>query len=205
MGARGDLGVDIDPQCVTASRQLLQAWKGVGRVEMRSVFDLDTERDGFFDIVYSWGVLHHTGDLWRAVRCATQMVGPKGYLVLAVYRRTPLCGFWSIEKRLYAHGPAWFRKVAQTVFKALFTVGLLAQGRNPSTYVRSYRSNRGMDWNHDVHDWLGGWPYQSATPDEVTGFVKELGFAPVRALTHDAKVFGLFGSHCDEFVFVRAQ
>jgi 2-polyprenyl-6-hydroxyphenyl methylase/3-demethylubiquinone-9 3-methyltransferase len=204
MGARGPLGVDIDPQCVTASRQLLQSWKGGGRVEMRSVFDLDAKRDGLFDIVYSWGVLHHTGDLWRAIKCAAQMVGPKGYLLLAIYRRTPLCGFWSIEKRLYAHGPAWFRRFAQTVFKALFKAGLLVQGRNPSDYIRTYRSNRGMDWHHDIHDWLGGWPYQSATPDELIDFVKELGFAPVRTFAHNAKAFGLFGSHCDEVVFVRS-
>jgi len=204
MGARGTLGVDIDPQCVAASRQLLQAWKGVGRIEMRSVFDLDAKHDGLFDIVYSWGVLHHTGDLWRAIKCAAQLVRPKGYLLLAIYRRTPLCGFWSIEKRLYVHGPGWFRSVAQTAFKALFKVGLLAQGRNPSAYIRTYRSKRGMDWHHDVHDWLGGWPYQSATPDEVIGFVKELGFDPVRTFAHNAKAFGLFGSHCDEFVFVRS-
>jgi SAM-dependent methyltransferase len=203
MGARGTLGVDIDPQCVAASRQLLQTWKGEGRVEMRSVFDLDTKRDGVFDIVYSWGVLHHTGDLWRSIKSAAQMVGPKGYLLLAIYRRTPLCGFWSIEKRVYAHGPALFRGVAQAAFKTLFKVGLLAQGRNPGAYIQSYRSNRGMDWHHDVHDWLGGWPYQSAAPDEVIDFVKELGFAPIRTFTHMAKAFGLFGSHCDEFVFAR--
>jgi ribosomal protein L11 methylase PrmA len=45
MGARGNLGVDLDPQCVAASRQLLQTWKGVGRVEMRSVFDLYAARN----------------------------------------------------------------------------------------------------------------------------------------------------------------
>jgi 2-polyprenyl-6-hydroxyphenyl methylase/3-demethylubiquinone-9 3-methyltransferase len=204
MGACRTLGVDIDPECVAASRQLLRAWRGVGRFEMRSVFDLDAKHDGLFDFVYSWGVLHHTGDLWRAIKCAAQLVRPKGYLLLKIYRRMPLCGFWSIEKRLYAHGPGWFCSVAQTAFKALFKVGLLAQGRNPSAYVRSYFSKRGMDWYHDVHDWLGGWPYQSATPDEIIGFVKELGFAPVRTFAHNAKAFGLFGSHCDEFVFVRS-
>jgi 2-polyprenyl-6-hydroxyphenyl methylase/3-demethylubiquinone-9 3-methyltransferase len=163
---------------------------------------VDANRDGLFDIVYSWGVLHHTGDLWGAMKCAAQMVGPKGCLLLAIYQRTPLCGFWSIEKRSYAHGPAWFRSVAQMA--TLFRIGLLAQGRSPSAYVQSYRSNRGMNWHHDVHDWLGGWPYQSAKPDEVIDFVKELGFVPVRTFTHEAKAFGLFGSHCNEFVFVRS-
>ncbi|WP_442954846.1 methyltransferase domain-containing protein [Pelomicrobium sp.] len=58
---------------------------------------------GTFDVVYSWGVLHHTGDLKRAIRCAAALVAPQGRLVLALYRRVWMDPFWRWEKRWYAH------------------------------------------------------------------------------------------------------
>lgn len=75
----------------------------VYRVEESSVFDLRAEALGVFDLVYSWGVLHHTGDMMRAIACAARLVAPKGRLVLALYRRVWMDPFWRWEKRWYAH------------------------------------------------------------------------------------------------------
>src|SRR5262249_54189063 len=84
--AAADLGVtrifaiDVDPDSVATARVLLSAEKidTLWRVEAMSVFDLDPTRDGKFGIVYSWGVLHHTGNMWMAVRKAASMVEPNG-------------------------------------------------------------------------------------------------------------------------------
>ncbi len=78
-------------------------------------------------------------------------------------------------------------------------VGHLADVRSK---IAEYRSNRGMDWHHDVHDWLGGYPYQSVTPVEVKTFTDSLGFSAVRSFEKTARLKGFFGTHCDEFVMI---
>lgn len=205
LGAASVDAIDADAASVAAARALLERFAAGGAwiVEPASVFDLTPERRGTYDIVYSWGVLHHTGDLWRAVTCACAMVRPGGRLAVALYRRTPLCGFWRWEKRLYAGaGPAMQRAVA-ALYKAAYRAGLLATGRNPAAYVAGYRSARGMDWSHDVHDWLGGYPYESTDPATVATVLRDHGFALERSFEHRAAAAGLFGSHCDEYVCVR--
>jgi 2-polyprenyl-6-hydroxyphenyl methylase/3-demethylubiquinone-9 3-methyltransferase len=69
------------------------------------------------------------------------------------------------------------------------------------SYVVNYRQSRGMDFYHDVHDWLGGWPYESISPDEVDRLMRQLGMQRIRAFVHPRKVAGIFGSGCDEFVY----
>jgi 2-polyprenyl-6-hydroxyphenyl methylase/3-demethylubiquinone-9 3-methyltransferase len=168
-------------------------------VTQRSVFEL-SPAEGRFDVVHSWGVLHHTGALWRAMETAAAMVAPGGTFAVALYRRTPLCGFWKREKRLYAAAPPPVQAVVRGLYKVAYAAGLAATGRNPIRYVREYAKERGMSWHHDVHDWLGGYPYESTTPEEVMEFLKKRGFRIERTFEHEAAARGLFGSHCDEFV-----
>lgn len=194
--------IDIDPDSVSTTRKTLDRFGVSARVERKSIFE---EHDiGQFDIVYSWGVLHHTGDMWTAVRRAASYVKPGGLFVIALYQKTPLCGAWVIEKRFYTAAPQVLRKVASGVFgAALLSAGVL-RGRNPVTYVKKYRSARGMSFWHDIHDWLGGFPYESSTPQETATFVTGLGFEPV--VIGDLKPrLGLFGTGCAEYVFRREK
>ena len=71
---------------------------------------------------------------------------------MALYRKTPLCGAWRREKRLYAAAPAPVQAAMRGAFKSAYWAGLALTGRNPVRYVREYRSSRVMDWRHDVHD-----------------------------------------------------
>jgi SAM-dependent methyltransferase len=205
LGARAVHGVDIDPRSVAATQALLSRHMPGAQWSARlaSVFDLVPERDGTFDIVHSWGVLHHTGDMWGAVQRAAGLVAPDGVFALALYRKTPLCGFWTIEKRLYSGAGAPLQAIIRSGYKAAYWLGLLATGRNPVSYIRSYRRDRGMEWHHDVHDWLGGYPYQSASPAEIAQFLQSIDFRVIRTLQHDAAAKGLFGTHCDEYVATR--
>ena len=97
LGAATVHGVDIDPNSVQASQSVLTAHcpGGDWSVRVKSVFDLDPDRDGRYDIVHSWGVLHHTGDLWPAIKSAAALVKPGGLFAVALYRKTPMCGFWA--------------------------------------------------------------------------------------------------------------
>jgi SAM-dependent methyltransferase len=205
LGAAAVDAIDFDPDSVAATEALLrrfvpgQAWTA----RRASVFELSPQALAPYDIVYSWGVLHHTGDLWRAVARACDMVAPQGRLALALYRRTPLCGLWTREKRVYAGaGPAAQRAV-RAIYKLLFGAGLIATGRNPAAYAAAYRSARGMSWHHDVHDWLGGYPYQSTDPAELEEVLRGHGFTLERMIERAPVAAGLFGSHCDEYVAVR--
>jgi 2-polyprenyl-3-methyl-5-hydroxy-6-metoxy-1,4-benzoquinol methylase len=95
--ARSVTAVDIDETSVATTRDILRRFAADKNwnAEVRSVFDLGTD-DGQFDIVYSWGVLHHTGDMWRAITLATQLVTSGGMLALAIYTRTRMD--WSFGK-----------------------------------------------------------------------------------------------------------
>jgi 2-polyprenyl-6-hydroxyphenyl methylase/3-demethylubiquinone-9 3-methyltransferase len=56
---------------------------------------------------------------------------------------------------------------------------------------------RGMSRWHDLLDWVGGWPFEVSTPDEIFAYLKARGFV----LRHLKTCGGGLG--CNEFVFVR--
>lgn len=202
LGVGRVLAIDIDPNSVSTSRDVLSRsnvampW----RVETLSVFDLDPAREGTFDIVYSWGVLHHTGNMWEAIGKAASMVAPNGLLVLALYRTTRLDPLWKLEKRLYARSPEIVQSVLRAIYIAAFRLGKLATGGNFREYVLNYKSSRGMDFYHDVHDWLGGYPYETALAPEVDSKLARLGLKAERVFARPIST-GILGSGCDEYVY----
>jgi 2-polyprenyl-6-hydroxyphenyl methylase/3-demethylubiquinone-9 3-methyltransferase len=176
-----------------------------------SVFELPQQSLGLFDVVYSWGVLHHTGDMYRALRSAAGLVAAGGQFIFALYRRTHLCWFWKLEKRWYAHAGEIAQARTRALYVGLFRftrplVAFIRPGVHGTfdSYVAEYRQNRGMDFYHDVHDWLGGWPYESISPAETDRFMQQLGLRRVRAFVHQGRSTGLFGSGCDEYVYGKA-
>jgi hypothetical protein len=88
------------------------------------------------------------------------------------------------------------------VYKAAFLAGVAATGRSPIGYVRGYKTLRGMNWHRDVHDWLGGYPYESASSEQVTNRLGQLGFSIIRAFQRRAGL-GFFGTGCDEYMCRR--
>jgi len=88
-------------------------------------------------------------------------------------------------------------------YQAVYIAGLLATDRNPVRYVHEYKKARGMDWSHDVHDWLGGYPYEPIEPAEALRLLHELGFVPVRVFEKPTAIMGLLSSHCDEYAAAR--
>ena len=174
-------------------------------VERGSVLDREyVAALGQHDVVYSWGVLHHTGDLWRAIDNAILAVAPGGRLFVSIYNDQGLWSrIWARVKRTYNGLPEPLRvPFAIAVMlprEALFLLGALALFR-PGAYVRSwtqYRRNRGMSRRHDLIDWVGGYPFQVAKPEDVFGFCRKRGFTLVRLKTCGG------GLGCNEFVFER--
>jgi cyclopropane fatty-acyl-phospholipid synthase-like methyltransferase len=200
LGAVSVLATDLDENSVSATRAVLgrtpkESWDA----QVVSVFDMTPTTLGQFDVVYSWGVLHHTGDMWRAIEAAARMVKPGGQFALAIYAKTTLDPAWKFEKRVYSKGPKALQWIIRQAFVgALFSAQLL-RGRNPISLVTRAKV-RGMNFSHDIHDWLGGYPYETATAEDLHDRVCALGFSEERSFRIPMSV-GLFGSGCHEFVF----
>ena len=202
LGVSRIMAVDIDPNSVATSQAVLARnhVKTPYQAETLSVFDLDQKRQGTFDIVYSWGVLHHTGQMWEAIGKAASMVAPNGLFVFALYRKTHLDLFWKIEKYIYAFAPRAIQNVISKIYIAAFCLGKLVTDGNFRKYIANYKSARGMDFYHDVHDWLGGYPYEATLASEVGAKLSALGFKAERVFVRPRSI-GIFGSGCDEYVY----
>lgn len=204
MGATRVFGVDIDADSVAASRGLVARFAPLAdaQFEKTSVFDMTRETHGGFDLVYSWGVLHHTGDMYRALSAAASLVDSGGKLMVALYRKTPMCGVWRVIKRWYSPASPRAQRRAQNMYMGLQRVLIRRHGGDLDDYINSYSKARGMDYYNDLHDWMGGYPYESISPDECRTFFVGLGFELEREFVGKPGL-GLLGSGCDEYSFVR--
>jgi len=206
LGAARVVAVDLDPHSVATAKQVLSQNAPDNQWDVRelSVFDLDPTQLGEFDVVYAWGSLHHTGALHEAWTRASKMVAPGGILIVAVYRKTRLCGLWKIEKWIYTKSPAWVQYCLRAVFVNAMRLAFFLTGRDFRKYRNSYgQSFRGMNYEHDVHDWMGGYPYESISPSEADRFRESLNFAHVRSFVESRTRVGIFGSGNDEYVWQR--
>jgi 2-polyprenyl-3-methyl-5-hydroxy-6-metoxy-1,4-benzoquinol methylase len=172
------------------------------RVEQGSVLDRNfLDGLGTFDIVYSWGVLHHTGSMWEALEHTSQMVKPDGRLFIAIYNDQGRASrIWTAVKRAYVGAPGPFKWVVLAPsFVRLWGPSMirdLLRGKAFATW-RSYSRNsaRGMHPWRDVVDWVGGYPFEVAKPEEIFDFLREKGFKLDRLFTCAG------GVGCNEFVF----
>jgi 2-polyprenyl-3-methyl-5-hydroxy-6-metoxy-1,4-benzoquinol methylase len=206
LGASSVVATDIDPISVETTGKVLDrhAPAGKWRAETISVLSPQFERLGQFDVVYSWGVLHHTGAMCEAIAKAAGATKPGGKFVIAIYAKTNLCSFWKAEKRIYSRAP----KLGQAVMRGIFhlwraLIVLLVAVKNRRAPSFSSDKSRGMKNDTDIHDWLGGYPYESAAPAEILALAKELGLKSDLILPVPGNRIGLLGSGCDEYVFVR--
>jgi 2-polyprenyl-6-hydroxyphenyl methylase/3-demethylubiquinone-9 3-methyltransferase len=198
---------DYDPHSMACTAELRRRffpedpnWK----VESGSALDADYVRSlGQFDIVYSWGVLHHTGQMWQALENACLPVAPGGKLFIAIYNDTgSQTQRWKWIKKTYNELPgllqppfALLAMAPEEMKNALRSAVTFRFGE----YVRSwtqYNHNRGMNKWRDIVDWVGGYPYEAAKPDVIFDFYRKRGFTLTRL-----KCLGGLG--CNEFVFTK--
>lgn len=202
LGAKSVCGVDIDPMSVKTAKSVIEKYYNNKNwsVEEKSIFDINLKTYPKFDLVYSWGVLHHTGDMWRSIDIASSLLKKNGVIFLALYQKTKLCKFWELEKRFYVNSPKIIQKIIRTLFKTLYISGLIVSKKNPKVFFQNYKEKRGMEWHYDIHDWLGGYPYESIKRRDLEIFLNKKGFVIENYFYKKNKLFGLLGSHCDEFI-----
>ena len=105
LGARVE-SFDYDPQSVACASELRRRYfPGDTQWNIAEGSALDTaylSRLGRFDVVYSWGVLHHTGAMWQALDNAAWLVAPNGKLFIAIYNdQGKISDRWRAVKRTY--------------------------------------------------------------------------------------------------------
>jgi 2-polyprenyl-6-hydroxyphenyl methylase/3-demethylubiquinone-9 3-methyltransferase len=204
MGAASVAAVDIDEISVRTTQALLakHAPGANWTASVKSVFDLSPGL-GTFDIVYSWGVLHHTGDMWRAIETAAKMVAPNGLYAIAIYTKSPISRFWQREKAVYSRSPKFFQWVVRMIYMGAFLAYLPTTNYKPISFVRNYKASRGMNFSINVHDWLGGYPYDAASPLEIRTALTRIGLVEVASFPIEAT--SGWSEACSEYVFRRPQ
>jgi len=199
---------DYDPDSVACTAELKRRYFAGDlswTVEEGSALDVDYLKSlGTFDVVYSWGVLHHTGQMWRALDNARLPVADGGQLFIAIYNDTgSQSARWKWIKRTYNSLPVILRLPFILVVSApneiKSALRALINLRLPE-YVRSWtepRPERGMSRWRDIVDWVGGYPYEVAKPEEIFDFYQARGFALARMQC------GGVGLGCNQFVFKK--
>ncbi|MGI8919467.1 MAG: class I SAM-dependent methyltransferase [Pyrinomonadaceae bacterium] len=159
---------------------------------------------GKFDVVYSWGVLHHTGKMWEALDNAQRLVAPGGKLFIAIYNDTgSQSSRWNFIKKTYNGLPGFLKSPFALLVTAPAEIKSFARSLvtlKPGEYFRSwttYNERRGMSRWRDVIDWVGGYPYEVATPDEIFDFYRAKGFSLTKLNC------GRVGLGCNQFVFTK--
>jgi 2-polyprenyl-6-hydroxyphenyl methylase/3-demethylubiquinone-9 3-methyltransferase len=196
---------DYDPQSVACTQELKRRYfpdDSNWAIEQGSVLDVNYLKSlRQFDIVYSWGVLHHTGAMWQALENASLLVADRGHLFIAIYNdQGGQSKFWCKVKQVYCSGIAGRTLVSACfilyfVFRSL--VGDIVKGKNPRSRYTDYKKSRGMSIVHDWYDWLGGYPYEVAKPEAIFKFYRDRGFVLKNLITEGG------GHGNNQFIFVK--
>jgi 2-polyprenyl-3-methyl-5-hydroxy-6-metoxy-1,4-benzoquinol methylase len=205
LGASRVHSFDYDPHSVECTRTLKRQFGSTETnwtIEQASILDSEYLRSfGQFDVVYSWGVLHHTGDMWQALENVAPLVVPGGSLFIAIYNYQPFfSSYWKQIKRLYNYLPKLGQGAMTFAFSlsygSLLAIADVIRRRDP---LRRWTTQvgRGMAMYVDMRDWIGGYPFEVASPEEIFGFYRDRGFT-----LKQLKTCG--GKHgCNQFVFRR--
>jgi 2-polyprenyl-3-methyl-5-hydroxy-6-metoxy-1,4-benzoquinol methylase len=194
---------DFDPNSVACTRELRRRYfpdDSAWTVEEGSVLDpAYLSRLGTFDIVYSWGVLHHTGSMWAALGNVAPLVKENGLLFVSIYNdQGNKSTRWLAVKKLYNR----CSKPLKLLIAGVLCVQLwwrrwlkdLLRLRPFETWIKESKP-RGMSPWRDVVDWVGGYPFEVAKPEQIFEFYRDRGFTLVKMTTCG----GSLG--CNEFVF----
>jgi len=198
LGAK-TLGCDINPTCNEVLKTNKLKFAQLHNIEIPivigSILEENTlneirNKNQFFDIVHSWGVLHHTGNMWKAIDLSIDLVADKGYFIIAIYNRHWSSFGWKIIKWFYNVSPKFMKWLLIKFFYVIiFVAKFLVTFKNP------LKKERGMNFYYDVIDWLGGYPYEYATVDEIKNYFEKKGFENIKTIKAQVP------TGCNEFIF----
>ncbi|MCS7180816.1 MAG: class I SAM-dependent methyltransferase, partial [bacterium] len=158
---------------------------------------------GKFDIVYVWGVVHHTGKMWEAMENIISLVKEDGLLIISVYNDQGFASkCWNTIKRTYNNLPLVFKPLLIGIVSLRLWGPTMVKDilkLKPFNTWKNYYKQRGMSPWYDIIDWVGGYPFEVAKPEKVINFYKSKGFQLLKL-----KICGK-GHGCNEFVFKKTS
>lgn len=155
-----------------------------------------------YDIVYSWGVIHHTWNMWKWLDLIWKLVNNNWLLYIAIYNKYekfPSSKLWLKIKKIYANSNFLIRKIMYYLLIMEIIFMRIIKWQNPYKYIKDYykNSNRWMDFFRDVEDWVGWYPYEYASIEEIKDFYEKKWY----------KLINLYDSSawwwCNEFLFKK--
>ncbi len=201
---------DYDPQSVACTAELKRRYFANDKdwtVERGSAIDETYMASlGAYDVVYSWGVLHHTGGMWKGLELIDQCVKPKGKLFIALYNdQGGASRRWLKKKKIYNRLPDALKTPFAALVYAYPEAKTLLSHTLKGEFFLYFKNiihygaltGRGMSWWHDRIDWIGGLPFEVANPGEIFTYYRDRGYS-MSALT---TVGGT--NACNEFVFCK--
>ena len=201
------VSMDFDPNSIACAHSLKNefykddnSWKIIEGSAIDKDFMISL---GSFDVVYSWGVLHHTNQMWNALDYIDFNVADDGQLFISLYNdQGRLSKVWKLIKKSYVKTPKFLRFLI--VFPCLIVLWGPATIRDflifkPFATWRNYNKHRGMDAYRDLLDWVGGYPFEVASPDKIFNFYKNKNYNLQNLIT-------ISGGHgCNEYVFKKKK
>jgi 2-polyprenyl-6-hydroxyphenyl methylase/3-demethylubiquinone-9 3-methyltransferase len=201
---------DYDPESVECTQELKRRYfphDSNWTIEQGDVLNVDYVKSlGQFDVVYSWGVLHHTGAMWQALENVGSLLEEGGKLYISIYNDQGGASLlWASVKKFYNR--------SSKLVKGIILVGVgvywetrsglsrLIRFKNPLPFKRwaERKRDRGMSVWHDLVDWVGGYPFEVAKPEEIFDFYRKKGFHLMKLKTCAG------GIGCNEFVFIKRE
>lgn len=154
-----------------------------------------------YDIVYSWGVLHHTGNMYKALDLIEKKVANDGKLFISIYNDQGFTSrVWLFVKRMYVKSPYLIKQfILLIAFLRLWGPSTIKDfiKLRPFHAWKNYIHRRGMSPKRDVVDWVGGYPFEVAKPEEIIHFFIEKNYLLKRLKTCGG------GKGCNEFLFIK--
>jgi 2-polyprenyl-3-methyl-5-hydroxy-6-metoxy-1,4-benzoquinol methylase len=189
---------DFDPQSVACTKELKRRFLPVDSqwtIDEGSALDRAyLESLGTFDVVYSWGVLHHTGSMWVAIENAIDRVEMNGgRLFIAIYNDQGWKShLWWFIKNVYnrlprlLRGPFAFIVSAATRIAVIIKYTILLRPMVAIAPLFADQRDRGMSARYDERDWIGGFPFEFAGFEVLTSYFTARGFTVINAKRNES-------------------
>ena len=186
---------DYDSNCVNSIKILRNKYSKENSnwiVDQGSILDKNyLSSIGKFDYVYSWGVLHHTGNLLQSLHNIDLIVKDNGYLIISIYNKQfLLSSYWKIIKKIYV----WAKVLRPLIFFIHLPMIIPAIIKS---MMLNIKMPRGMLILNDYIDWIGGFPFEVASRQEIIELYNKKGYE----LKEVISVNNSLG--CNEFVFKK--
>jgi SAM-dependent methyltransferase len=202
LGADEVVSFDIDEDSVACAKYLKKRFGPLPQwhITTGSVLNRDFLSGlNKFDVVYSWGVLHHTGKMWNALSNIIIPVAHKGALFISIYNdQGKISKLWKWIKYMYNISPGPIKILMAGGYCSIaiaVKAGQSISKLHPPSKWFEYGNDRGMNIWYDAVDWIGGYPFETATPEQIISFYHKRNF---NLMTSNTKT----GSGCNEFVLI---